>query len=148
MCYGRVGKVGFECEQVDSVPMIYPPPTVQRPLSSLESPCSPTQCMQASDAGLDCAFIPVHSGFLSGLASSTCFFTSSLAGGFWLASFATGGSWLPSFGDCFAASAECGPIKNTPRLAKIMKHSSRDLSMVSSSCGIQPCLPRKLMSTF
>lgn len=82
-------------------------------LSSLESPCSLTQRRQFSDAGLDCAFIPVHSGLLSGLASSTCFFTSLLAGGFWLVSFATGGS----------------PIKNIPRPANIKRQSSRRLSM-------------------
>lgn len=110
---------------------------------------------QGTDKGLDNAFIPVtHSDFLSGLslssffASSTIFFTSSLARGFWSVSFATGVGWFPSFGDCSAASTECDPIKNIPRLTKIMKHRSRDLSMVSPSCGIQPCLPRKLMSTF
>ena len=113
---------------------------------------------QGSEKGLDSAFIPLtHSGFLSGLsglslssffASSTMLLTSSLARGFWSVSFATGIGWFPSFSDCSAASIECDPIKNIPRLTKIMKHSNRDLRMVSPFCGIQPCPLKKLMSTF
>jgi hypothetical protein len=109
------------------------PSTVQRPLSSLESPCSLTQCRQCSDAGLDCAFIPVHSGFLSGLASSTFFFTSSLADGFWLVSFATGRS----------------PIKNIPRLANIKRQSSSRLRMVSpSEVGEKPAIRKNECQLF
>ena len=94
---------------------------------------------QGTEKGLESAFIPLaHSDFLSGVSLSSffaasTFFTSSLAGGFWSAPFATGGDWSPSLGDCSAGSAECVAIKNVPRLAKITKQSGRRLSMVSLS---------------